>query len=425
MAREIRGGAVRPVLVGGLLVTALVFAGATPASADWLDGERAVTTGPGTQQWPRLSGPRLVYTEESDDGGFDIRVHNLDTGTDQEVTSGHSASGRAAISGTRVVWADSGTEAGIWFANLATGQRRRLSDGIGDGPSISGSRVCYTALGDVHVHNLRTGTDRVVSRAGSDASNCDISGDTVVWQDDRTGDADIFSYDLRTRTGTRLTSDPADQTMPRVDGDLVVWQDDSSGVDDSDIVALDLDTGARTLVCGATGEQSFPEVSRGRIVWSDARFGHGDVAVFLYDTRSGVETRVSPDDGWSADPAISGDRIVYEHMHSSGHHLFVRTITPPVLTEELSPFEAGDLPGLGGRLTRAGGLPVVGVSVELEVSTNGHDWVDVGSGTTAGDGGYDFTLPVSPLPTWFRVRFDGSQDVAPVVGEPVRFEGLR
>lgn len=425
MAREILGGVLRPVLVGGLLVTTMALACATPASADWLGGERPVTAGSGTQQWPQLSGSRLVYTEESEDGGFDVRVRDLDTGTDTDITSGHSATGRAAISGNRVVWADSGEDAGIWFANLATGQRLRLSVGVGERPSISGTRVCYTALGDVHVHDVRTGSDRVVSEPRSDASNCDISGDTVVWQDDRFGSADIFSYNLRTDTATRITSDLSAQTMPRVDGDVVVWQDDRNGADDADIVGLDLATGARTLICGAPGAQSFPEVSRGRVVWTDGRFGHGNVAIFLYDFRSGVETRVSDHDGWSGDPAISGDRIVYEHVLGGGHHLFVRTVTPPVLTSDLTPFEAGGQPGLGGHLIRRDGLPVVGVAVELEASADGKDWADVGSSVTAGDGGYDFSLPVSPLPTWFRVRFDGSRDVAPAVGEPVWFEGVR
>ncbi|MCB0912426.1 MAG: hypothetical protein KDB60_12500 [Propionibacteriaceae bacterium] len=420
MTREFPGGVLRPVVVGGLLVATAALACATPASADWLGGERPVTTGAGSQQWPQLSGSRLVYTDESADGGFDVRVHDLDTGTDRAVTTDHSATGRAAISGNRVVWVDS--DAGVWYADLATGKHRRLSDGVGDGPSISGRLVCYTSLGDVHVHDLRTGSDQVVSAPAARASNCDISGELVVWQDDRFGNADVFGYDLTTRTETRITSDPSGQTMPRVDGDLVVWQDDAKGADDTDIVAVDLSTGVTTLVCGAVGAQSLPEVAQGRIVWTDARFG--DAAVFLYDMLSGVETRVTDDAGLSGGAALSGGRIVYA-QRSSGHHLFVRTITPPVLSTELAPVVPGDLPRLSGVLARTDGLPVIAVVVQLESSADGRAWVEAGSAVTAGDGSYAFTLPESPLPVWFRVRFDGAQDVAPVVGEPVRFEGAR
>lgn len=424
MTREFPGGVLRPVLAGGLLAASMAFACPTPASADWLGGENPVTTGTGTEQWPQLSGSRLVYTEESEDGGFDVRVRDLATGTDRAVTTGHSATGRAAISGNRVVWADSGTQAGVWVENLATEKRRRLSVGLGDGPSISGGRVCYTALGRVHVYDLRAESDEVVSSGSGGASNCDISGDVVVWQDDRSGDADIFSYDLRTRAETRITSETTAQTMPRVDGDLVVWQDDPTGTGDTDIRAADLTTGAMLPICDAAGAQSFPEVSQGRVVWTDARYGHGSTAVFLYDRASGVTTRVTSDVGWSAGPTISGSRIVYEGVLSTGHHLFERTIVPPLLTVALTSADAGNPSALSGRLTRTDGVPMVGVTVHLESSGDGQSWIDTATAITGGDGGYAFAL-TQPLPSWLRVRFGGAQDAAPVVSEPVLFEAGR
>lgn len=422
--RALPGGVFRPVLVGGLLVATLALACPATASADWLDGERPVVTGTGDQQWPQLSGNRLVYTAESENGGFDVRVRDLAAGTDRALTNDHAATGRAAISGTRVVWVDSGADAGVWVADLATGQRRRLSVGVGDSPSISGRLVCYTALGDVHVSDARTGKDRVISAPSARAGNCDISGTTVVWQDERFGNPDIFGYDLSTRTEFRITSDESAQTMPRVDGHLVVWQDDVKGPDDTDIVATDLSSGVTRLICAAPGAQSFPEVSRGRIVWTDTRFGRDDTAVFLYDLVSGVETRVTDDAAWSGGPAISGSRIVYARR-ASDQHLFERSVVPPSLTQDLTEPVSGEPASLSGLLTRADGLPVVAAVVRLEVATDGHTWVEAASTNTAGDGSYRFRLPESPLPRWLRVRFDGAQDVAPAIGEPTRLEGIR
>ncbi len=416
MARTVRGGVVRSLLLGVLVVGSSALACPTPASADWLGDEQAVTTGSGTRQWPQLSGSRLVYSAETANG-FDIRVRNLATGTDQVLTPDHSATGKAAISGTRVVWTDSGN--GLWVDHLTTGMRRRLPVAVGDDPSISGTRVCYSSLGRVHVYDLRTESDRTVSPASGEASNCDISGSVVVWQDERDGNADIFRYDVRTNTESRVTTDPAAQTKPRVDDGVVIWQDERAGTDDADLYAEDLATGTRTLISESAGAQSFADVADGRIVWMDTRAGHGNTDVYLYDLASGVETQVTTDDGWSGNPTISGDRIVYEEARASGHNLFRRTLTPPELTVAPAPLDDAGLPGLEGRLTSSDGLPVVGVTVRLESSSDDRTWIDAGSAVTAGDGSYEFALPDSIAPSRIRVRFSGAQDVAPTVSDPV------
>lgn len=427
MARGI-DGLVRPVLAGGLLAAALTLSCATPASAEWLDAEHRLTSGDGGQQWPRLSNSLLVYSDHTNERTsgdvtvFDIRARDLRTGRDQLLTPDHTATGRAAVSGSWVVWPDAGdgAEAGIRYADLATGESRLLDTHPGDDVAISGNRICYSWHNRVWVDDLRTGGEKVVSSASSPAGECDISGSVVVWQEQHDGSTDVRALDLASGVRTTVTNDPAEASMPRTDGHVVVWQDDRAGADNTDIYAYDLARGTETRVTEAPGRQWLPAVADGRVVWMDERLGHGNTEVYFRDLASGVEGRVSDDDGWSGNPAISGAVIVYEDVRSAGHNLYSRTIAPPSLTAAVEADPADGRPVLAGRLTTSDGVPLVAADLQLETSADGVHWQSADSATAAGDGSYSFAA--GDAGPWLRVRFAGSQDYAPVVSAPVRLD---
>ncbi len=399
------------------MAVALMAVPVTPASADWLGAEHSLTSGEVIRQWPEVSGDRVVYVDRGDERAagdvatFDIRLLDLSTGLDRLLTPGHTATGRASISGDRVVWPDlADGRPGLAVANLSTGTTRRLAARPGDHVSLSGDRLCYEYAGRVRVHDLRTGVDVAVSPARALASNCDISGGVVVWQDDRDGNLDVFARDLTTGAETRLTDDPSDQSMPRVDGDVVVWQDAAAGPTDSDIVAVDLRTGAATRVSRYQGPQWQPDVSGGLVVWMDERFGHGNTEVFAYDLASGIETRVTTADGWSGNPRISGSRIVYEDVSGGAHNLYQRVLTPPQLGITVSGGSESGVVGVAGTLVGGNDVPVVGASVLLETSPDGMAWKQLASVATAGDGSYSFVAPELRGAGWIRVRAPGSPE---------------
>ena len=56
-----------------------------------------------------------------------------------------------------------------------------------------------------------------------------VSGDIVVWIDERNGNKDIYGFNLATDTEFAVCTDPADQLEPAISGDIVVWTDERNG----------------------------------------------------------------------------------------------------------------------------------------------------------------------------------------------------
>ena len=400
----------------------MAFACATPASADWLGDERRLTLGAATQDGPQLSGTRLAYAEHaverivSDSAGaetlFDIRVLDLRTGVSVSLTPARSALGAPAISGNAVVWSDYGTGAdrGLRYHDLRTGQQRRLAASPGSQPQLSGTRLCYEFKGRIHVYNLRTARDVVVSPAGSSAGACDISGGVVVWQDRRgVQDSDIYAYDLATGRETRLTTADTDQSLPRIDDGLVVWQDEVTPTN-TDIFTADLTTGTRTRVTDDDSTQWFADVADGRIVWMDERDGHDNTEIYLQDAASGVTTRVTEHDGWSGNPTISGDQIAYEDNRGDGHNLYLRRVTPPQISLVQAPRSGNGTAEVAGRLIGADGRPVTGETVVLESAASSGPWLAGDTAVTGQRGGFSFAVASGSEGIRVRVRFAGSPE---------------
>lgn len=426
--------AIRVVVAGGLVASAMAFGWAQPAAADWLADEHQLTTGPATQDGPQLDGTNLVYADHANERTvgagddtqtlFDIKAIDLRTGRAQILTPGHTALGRPAISGTRVVWSDYGTGAdrGIRYHDLATGKARRLDARPGTQVRISGNRICYEYQGRIRVHDLGTGRDRAVSPAGSAAGACDISGRTVVWQEHRNGnDSDIYAYDLVARRETRLTRTASEQSRPRIDGNVVVWQDEVGA--NVDVYVHDLASGEYTRITADDAIQWFPDIADGRVVWMDERDGHQNTEVYLYDLASRVETRVTHHEGWSGNPTISGNAIVYEDSHSDGPNLFTHRITPPRLSLAVTP-GSNLRPVVAGHLLGADGRPVAEETVSVEVSAAGGAWVPVGTAVTSQGGRFSITFPATAGNLRVRAAFAGTPEYPPAVSGPIVLAGV-
>lgn len=167
-----------------------------------------------------------------------------------------------------------------------------------------GCRLAPT--GDAPSARNEAGVDRQLTSDAATQTSPDISGDLVVWQEQRDGQSDVFLHDLGTDETRRLTDDPADQIAPRISGNRVVWEDHRHA--GRDVYVLDVTGGDAIRLTPETSVQVEPDVSDGRVVWrDDRRAGWG---VVLHDLATGEEAWLTT--GGSAEaPAISGATVVW------------------------------------------------------------------------------------------------------------------
>ena len=134
----------------------------------------------------------------------------------------------------------------IWNRNDFTYSDIAVEAGVNDQqPAIDNDMVVWheTSLsGDDDIYLLDLSEKGAVPGAlithTGDQRNADISGNIVVWQDNRNGNWDIYGYNLVTGQEFAITDDEFDQTDPAIDGNLVAWADMWTGT--SNIWAAEL-----------------------------------------------------------------------------------------------------------------------------------------------------------------------------------------
>ena len=185
-------------------------------------------------------------------------------------------------------------------------------------PDISGNTVVWmderNGNKDIYGYNLDTGTEFPVITDSTDQWNPDIAGDIVVWMASDNESYDIYGYNLSSKTGFPICTDPAAQWYPRVSGNTVVWTDERN--DDNDIYGYDLSTDTEFPICTAVGEQDSPVISGDIVVWRDMRTHQP--GIYGYDLSSGTEFPIILEDAdeedlrWHLD--MDRDIIVWEYL---------------------------------------------------------------------------------------------------------------
>lgn len=159
-----------------------------------------------------------------------------------------------------------------------------------------------------------TGTLSPIGRPGVHQWEPAISGDRVVWRDDRTGNEDIFLYNITSGAEKQITSGSYSKENPVISGHYIAWQDDlySGSGNGFDIVLYDLNTGITKRIANETGDQINPSIDGDIVAWQDYRSG-GSADIYLYSISLGTETRVTDAGGDQLYPRVSDNRVVWEN----------------------------------------------------------------------------------------------------------------
>ncbi len=325
------------------------------------DTELSVCTVAPSLQWmPAAGGSRVVWVDQRN-GGNDIYLYDMATGTERAITTATGDQMWPEIDGNRIVWMDhrSGSWE-IWLYDLTTGVERKVTSAPtsdvwhSQGPDIDGDLIVWaddrhhssTGHHDVFLYDLSTEqlTRLTDDDADQGAQGPRIQGGRIVWCDRRAdANGDIYMYDVATQQESVVAEGSVSQGQPDIWGDTVVWTQAAGAA--FDIWYRDVTEPAAEALIAADYTQDHPRVNSRWVVWSDDRNGGGDTTqdeVYVYDLEEGEERPViaSPHPYGTLGPTIAdsglvawqdfrnGDRDAYTNSDIYG---YVLTMFPDVL----------------------------------------------------------------------------------------------
>lgn len=156
-------------------------------------------------------------------------------------------------------------------------------------PDIDGDWIVYQREADdnkndwnIYLYNYKTDKTVQVTRDLRIQQNPRISGDYVVWKDNRNGKWDIFMYNIKKDMTTAVTFDDYDDVEPAVSGSKIVWTRYDQE-NNSDIYMVNLQIPKTYAVCVGPGNQIRPDIYGDKVVWQDDRFGGWDIFIYTLE----------------------------------------------------------------------------------------------------------------------------------------------
>lgn len=278
----------------------------------WIDtktGESRIFDGGAVEAKPQIEGDLLVWA--AGPGYYfqpiltSIHLADLASGDTMvlERSTGDRSCGYPAISGSKVVWlrhhnVDTGDEAGY---------NQRPYDICGADISDVDNPVFFTIAEDVGHGVPYPHDDYYRYHEGY----VDISGDIVVWE----GDGDIFGADISDLNHIRIfaiCTAPERQYDPAISGDLVVWTDERDDI--GDIYAADIsdiESIREFEVYVGPGWQSQSDVDGPVIVFVSGSNSSGSIMTFCLSREYGLVEFQLPDYPYGMGPQIDGGTIVW------------------------------------------------------------------------------------------------------------------
>ena len=165
------------------------------------------------------------------------------------------------------------------------------------------------------------------------ASNPDIYGDKIVWQDNRNGNWDVYIYDISTKKEIHTTN-KSDQINPAIYGNLVVWEDERNG--GHDIYVEDLSAKIQTRIT-TSGEASTPDIYGNKIVYVKQAYNEREswYDLYMYDLSTKKETQI-PTRISAHGPSIYGNKIVwldFDAFNGGDYYIYMYDLSTKTQTQ--------------------------------------------------------------------------------------------
>jgi len=274
--------------------------------------------GSGFSRQPDIDDGCVVWEEYSADSFGDVWMKDLESGSLTQVANrGGVGEKFPAIDGDLIAWCEGDDDTGYYVGGVDLSGPTTFTVDIDPvfypTPDVSGDSVVFAAEGEVAMYDVPSSTVTTISPGPSMRYSPAISGDVIVWVDDRNGNLDIYGYDLSTATEFPVCTATGDQEIPSISGDVVVWQDKRGGTD-WDVYAYDLSTQTEWVVCADAANQSLPATDGSVVVWVDSRNAgvtNGDIWRAGYDTVAPTTTSDLGDHVGVTAASTSGPKATY------------------------------------------------------------------------------------------------------------------
>lgn len=197
-------------------------------------------------------------------------------------------------------------------------------------PAISGDRVVWADNRDgqyrIYLFNLTTGQEQRVTSLPKKPLELDFDGDHIVWTDARYDawgngqDTDVFLFTLSLNREERISQGPAATTAhsPALSGGWLAWADGrnnpSGSLGATNIFVKELATGRQWQVTNGPHETRC-SISGQYVVYEDRNALRAFDWV-LHDLTSGQETGLLPKSDWPVTMKIGGRYIAYVDLRA-------------------------------------------------------------------------------------------------------------
>ncbi len=205
-------------------------------------------------------------------------------------------------------------------------------------PAIDGDYVVYESWrggsgSDIYLYDIVSGTEtKITSGTPGMSSHPDISGDRIVWQDNRNGGWEIYTYLIsRPDIGDYLLLDlPGEQVSPAIYENILVYSDHQDAeFATSNIFMYDIATAELTQITDDEDlSQHKPDIYGFNIVYEDTR--NGNLDIYLYNINTQEETQLTEDPADQLNPSIHGRRVVWEDKRDGNWNLYMHYINDPL-----------------------------------------------------------------------------------------------
>lgn len=324
--------------------------------AEWFKGEGLDPNASGPQQYPEVSGTKVVWQDQRN-GNWDIYMKDTSGGNSIAITNDLSDQTRPSISGNIIVWQD--MKNGNWDIygyDISKGQEFIICNDQGnqERPVISGDWVAWqddrAGNWDVYAYNINTNEKIRITSHERDQMRPVLSGNILIWEDYRHGLGEIYKYDLTAKTESRHTFNIFNQTFPSVSGSATVWTDQRN--EQRDIYYSNGSSGNEIRVTYGAGDHSQACVLNDLIVYTDYEAGLNNPNIAFYDIKSGLGGVLIADPAKQEEPALGTDIVVWQDNRDGIYQIYWASFKLETLSIEAEIKPGFNLIAVGDRLAR-------------------------------------------------------------------------